>query len=79
MFVIINIVGMKISGGVNVKNWLIKVVAIKDLFGMLVTVNVNGILENIQAMKIENVGKLVEECTENIDVVKLAKTTSAEH
>ena len=79
MFVIINIVGMKISGGVNVKNWLIKVVAIKDLFGMLVTVNVNVILENIQAMKIENVGKLVEECTENIDVVKLAKTTSAEH
>ena len=70
---------MKISGGVNVKNWLIKVVAIKDLFGMLVTVNVNVILENIQAMKIENVGKLVEECTENIDVVKLAKTTSAEH
>ena len=61
------------------KNWLIKVVAIKDLFGMLVTVNVNVILENIQAMKIENVGKLVEECTENIDVVKLAKTTSAEH
>ena len=46
---------------------------------MLVTVNVNVILENIQAMKIENVGKLVEECTENIDVVKLAKTTSAEH
>ena len=79
MFVIINIVGMKISGGVNVKNWLIKVVAIKDLFGMLVTVNVNVILENIQAMKTENVGKLVEECTENIDVVKLAKTTSAEH
>ena len=31
MFVIINIVGMKINGGVNVKNWLIKVVAIKDL------------------------------------------------
>ena len=61
------------------KNWLIKVVAIKDLFGMLVTVNVNVILENIQAMKIENVGKLVDECTENIDVVKLAKTTSAEH
>ena len=51
----------------------------KRFIGILVIVNVTVILENIQAMKIENVGKLVEECTENIDVVKLAKTTSAEH
>ena len=51
----------------------------KRFIGILVIVNVTVILENIQAMKIENVGKLDEECTENIDVVKLAKTTSAEH
>ena len=51
VFVIINNVGMKVNAGVNVKNWLIKVVVIKDLFGMLVTVNGNEInhvmLDNI--------------------------------
>ena len=51
VFVIINNVGMKINAGVNVKNWLIKVVVIKDLFGMLVIVNGNEInhvmLDNI--------------------------------
>ena len=46
---------MKINAGVNVKN--LKVVPIKDLFGILVIVNVNVILENIQVMKIENIGK----------------------
>ena len=46
---------MKINAGVNVKN--LKVVLIKDLFGILVIVNVNVILENIQVMKIENIGK----------------------
>ena len=46
---------MKINAGVNVKN--LKVVAIKDLFGILVIVNVNVILENIQVMKIENIRK----------------------
>ena len=43
-------VGMMINVDVNVKNWLAKVVVIKDLFG-LVNMNVNAInhviLENI--------------------------------
>ena len=54
----------------------------KDLFGILVTVNVNVInrvmLENIQIIKIVSVGKkladkLVEECTENNEEVKIAE------
>ena len=40
VFVIINNVGMMINEGVN---YLIKMYAIKDLFGILVTVSVNGI------------------------------------
>ena len=60
-FVIINNAGMKINADVNVKNWLIKVVVIKDLFGIHVTVNVNVInhvvLGNIWTIKIVNVGK----------------------
>ena len=51
VFVITKNVGMKINVGVNVKNYLIKVVVIKDLFGILPIVNVNVInyvmLENI--------------------------------
>ena len=43
LFVIINKDVMKINVGVNVKNLLIKEYAIKDLFGILVTVNVNAI------------------------------------
>ena len=41
VFVIINKVGMKINSGVNVKNLQLKTVVIKDLFEILVTVNVN--------------------------------------
>ena len=42
---------------------------IKDLFGIQMIVNVNVIymLENVYIMKIVNVDKLVEECSENID------------
>ena len=51
VFVTINNAGMKINVVVNVKDWLIKVYVIKDLFGVLVIVNVNviklAILENI--------------------------------
>ena len=43
LFVIVNNDGMKINVGVNVKKQLIKVYAIKDLFGILVIVNVNVI------------------------------------
>ena len=39
VFVIINNVGMMINAGVNAKNWLIKVHAIKDIFGILVIVS----------------------------------------
>ena len=76
VFVIISNVGIKTNADVNVKNRLIKVVVIKDLFGILVTVVVNvinhGMLENIldyENCKSKNklVDKLVEECCENID------------
>ena len=72
----------------NVKNRLIKVVVVNDLSGILVIVNVNVrnhvMLWKIWTMKIGNlrkklVDKLVEECTENIDEVKMAKMTLAEH
>ena len=43
VFVIINKDGMKKNVDVNIKNWLIKVVMIKYLFVILVTVNVNVI------------------------------------
>ena len=54
VFVIINNAGMMINAGVNVKYLLIKVYAIKDLFGILVIMSVNVInyvmLVNILAM-----------------------------
>ena len=55
-------VGKKINADLNVKNWLIKAVVIKDLFGILVTVIVNVInyvmLENIYSIKIVNAEKV---------------------
>ena len=51
VFVIISKVRIKINVDVNVKNWLTKEYVTKDLFGILVIVNVNVInhviLENI--------------------------------
>ena len=51
VFVTINNAGMMTNAVVNSKNWLIKVYGIKDIFGILVIVNVNAIdhmmLENI--------------------------------
>ena len=59
--VIINNVGMKINVDVNAKNQLIKECVIKDLFRILVIVNVNVIsptmLASIQIIKIVNVEK----------------------
>ena len=43
VFVTINNVGMMINVDANVKNWLIKVYAIKDMLGILVVVSVNAI------------------------------------
>ena len=81
VFVIINKGGRKINAGVNVKNWLTKVYAIKDLFRILVIVSMNVInhviLVSIYTMKIKSVekklvDKLVEEYTEYVEEVKLA-------
>ena len=59
VFVIINKGGMKINADMNAKNWLIKVVVIKDLLRILVIVGVNVIksvmLVSIYTIKIVNV------------------------
>ena len=82
VFVTINNVETKINASVNSKNWLIKVYAIKDLFGIKVIANVNVInrviLVSIWTMEIASVekkvvDKKVEECTETNNEVKLAK------
>ena len=61
LFVIISNAGIEINVDVNVKNRLIKVYVIKDLFGFQVIVSVNVInlviLVNIQIMKIVNAEK----------------------
>ena len=43
VFVIINNIGIMINVDVNVKNWLLKVYAIKDMLGTLLIVSVNVI------------------------------------
>ena len=52
---------MMINAGVNAKNWLIKAYAMKDLFGILVTVSVNVInpviLVSISTIKIVSAKK----------------------
>ena len=71
---------MMINAGVNAKNWLTKVYVMRDLFGTLVIVNVNDKscdvgeyldYENCKCRK-KLVDKLTEECTENIDEIKIA-------
>ena len=46
VFVMISSIGITINAGVNVKNWLIKAVVIKDLFGILTFVNVNAAINH---------------------------------
>ena len=58
VFVIINKVGTMTNADVNVKNWLIKEYAIRDLFGIKVIVNViiDVMLENnwiIKTLRVE--------------------------
>ena len=61
LFVIINNARIKINADVNVKNLLIKMYTIKDLFGILVIANVNAInlaiSVNIQIIQIVSVEK----------------------
>ena len=61
VFVIINNVGMMINVDANVKNWLIKVYAIKDMLGISVIVSVNvinhAVLVSICIMKTVSVEK----------------------
>ena len=61
VFVIIKNAGIIINVNVNVKNWLIKAYAIKNIFGILIIVNVNVItlviLVSIWTRKIVNVEK----------------------
>ena len=84
LFVIINNIGMEINVDVNVKNQLIKMYAIKDLFGILVIVNASAInlvisvnIQIIETVSVEKklVDPLVEECTENINETKLVEKT----
>ena len=77
VFVIINNVGVKIIAGVNVKNWLIKAVVIKDLFGILVIVECDEPCDVGEYLDYSNckcrkklVDKLVEKCIENADEKK---------
>ena len=74
---------MKINACVNVKNWLIKVYAIKDLFSNPSkcececdkSCNIGEYLdyENCKCRQ-KLVDKLIEECTGNIEEVKLVET-----
>ena len=61
VFLIINNARMTINADVNAKNWLIKMYAIKDLFGIWLIVSANVInhvvLVNISTMKIVSAGK----------------------
>ena len=73
---------MIINAGVNVKNWLIKVYVIRDIFGILVFVNVNAV-NHKQYLDYENckftaklADKLVEECTYYNEEVKIILFTT---
>ena len=75
----------KINPGVNAKNWLIKVYVIKDLFGIRVIVSEKScdFSENLDYKSCECrkklVDKLIEQCTENVDEIKIAGIALFEH
>ena len=52
LFVIIDNAGTKINVDLNVKNELTEVDGIKDLFGVLVIVNVNVIIDPVMSVNI---------------------------
>ena len=79
VFVIINNTEIKLNAGVNVKSGLTNVVVIKDLFRIIVYVNVNVIShviwETIQIMKIVNVEKaLLINWLKNVEDVEECKS-----
>ena len=85
VLVIINNVRMKINVDVNVKNWLLKTIVIlwnpsnsECECHKLCEVGEYLDYKNCKCRK-RLVDKLVAECTGNIDEVKLAKITLAEH
>ena len=82
MPVIKNNVGIKINAYVNVNNWLIKEYVIKDLFGCECdkACDVGQYLdyEKCNCRK-KLVAQIVDECTEIVEEVKLAKITLAEN
>ena len=85
VFVTISKRGIKINADVNAKNWLTKLDATKDLFGIQIIDNVSAdkscevgeYLDYEYWKKLKN--KLVEEFAENIDEPKIARITLAEH
>ena len=84
VLVTINNIGTKINAGVNAKNWLIKVYVIKDFFwnpsNCECECDIGEYLdyENCKCRK-KLVNKLVEECTENVNGVKIAGMALFEH
>ena len=91
VLLIINNVGISINAGVSVKNWLIKVYVIKDVFEILVVMSeFDKSCDIDEYLHYENcicrkklVDKLIEcsstdECNENVEEVKIAKVTSTE-
>ena len=85
VFLTVNNVEIKINTDVNVKSWLTKEYVIKDLFGILVIVSVNVTCEFDKSFDVGEyldyknckcrkklIDKLIEECTENLDEVKIA-------
>ena len=80
VFVMVNNVGMMINADMNAKNSLTKGYVTGDLFAIQVILSENVIsqvmLENIQIIRTVSVGKklfdkLIEECTEDNDEIKL--------
>ena len=76
-FVTISKNGIMTNVNVKAKNWLTKEYMIKDLFGIQVVEDYLD-YEKCKCRK-RLVDKLFEECTENMEEVKLAKIISAEH
>ena len=92
VLVIINNVGMSINPGVNVKNWLIKVYVIKDVFEILIIMSANLInhvilvsnytMKTVYVEKSKLINRLsalpLKNVLKMLKEVKIAKITSTE-